>query len=68
MGDDDSGGDGVRISQAIQAPSLTHPGTTYPVRVSPHTDYIGDYMCFYSFSSLGSCEGVHRLNSFVRAL
>ena len=24
--------------QAIQAPSPTHPGTTYPVRVSPHSD------------------------------
>ena len=26
------------FSQAIQAPSPTHPGTTYPVRVSPHSD------------------------------
>ena len=24
--------------QAIQAPSPTHPGTTYPVRASPHSD------------------------------
>ena len=30
------------FSQAIQAPSPTHPGTTYPVRVSPHSDDIGD--------------------------
>ena len=28
------------FSQAIQAPSPTHPGTTYPVRVSPHSDFL----------------------------
>ena len=37
-GDGDDGDDG-RICQVIQAPSPTHPGTTYPVRVSPHSDH-----------------------------
>ncbi len=37
-GGGDGGGDGRIISQAIQAPSPTCPGTTYPVRVSPHSD------------------------------
>ena len=27
------------FSQSIQAPSSTHPGTTYPVRAIPHSDY-----------------------------
>ena len=26
------------FSQSIQAPSSTHPGTTYPVRAIPHSD------------------------------
>ena len=29
--------------QAIQAPSPTHPGTTYPVRLSPHSDLWRDF-------------------------
>ena len=28
------------FSQGIQVPSSTHPGTTYPVRAIPHSDYI----------------------------
>ena len=35
IGDDDYSG---RLSQAILAPSPTRPGTTYPARVSPHSD------------------------------
>ena len=31
--------------QAIQAPSPTHPWTTYPVRVSPHSDHRAPIQC-----------------------
>ena len=32
------GGDGGRISQSIEVPSSTRPGTTYPVRAIPHSN------------------------------
>ena len=35
--------------QSIQVPSSTHPGTTYPVRTSPHSDiYIYIYIYIYN--------------------
>ena len=41
------------FSQAIQAPSPTHPGTTYPVRVSPHSDIY--YYIYYIYLIRFAC-------------
>ena len=41
------------FSQSIQAPSSTHPGTTYPVRAIPHSDiYI--YIYIYIWACAGN--------------
>ena len=38
------------FSQAIQAPSSTHPETTYPVRAIPHSDVVVLFLYFESQS------------------
>ena len=49
--DDDGGGDDDdgRISQSIQVPSSTHPGTTYPVKTIPHSGTYPYMECFGKF-------------------